>query len=43
MFVKSSLMTTLQSSGVERSIWVPWVLCAVNVDRKEAAEGGGIT
>ena len=43
MFVESSLTTTLQLFRVERSIWVPWVLCAANVDRKEAAEGGGIT
>ena len=42
MCVGSSLTTTLQSFSVERSICVPSVLCATNVDRKEAAEGGGI-
>ena len=43
MCVEFSLTTTLQLSSVERSICVPSVLCAANVDRKEAAEGEGIT
>ena len=43
MCVEFSLITILQSSGVKRLICVPSVLCAANVDEKEAAEGEGIT
>ena len=35
-------MTTLQSFSVKRSICVPSVLCAANVNEKKAAEGEGI-
>ena len=36
-------MTTLQLFSVKRSICVPSVLYAANVDGKKAAEGEGIT
>ena len=42
MYVEFSLTTTLQLFSVKRLIYMPSVLCAANVNEKEAAENEDI-